>query len=548
MLAKKDDTTRFDRAVELAQKEIDEVFAADGRVTVIVAKLDASYLISQRMTKEDGDTLKGQLSDLTCSYGVGDIDGAMALAEDTLVLNPEAEVILYTATTYTNPGDVNVVNVSEEGEWNAAILSATATLEDGYYNFTVEVACYGSADKLVSLECEIAGYNGTLDTNKIILPSVEVETYGEETITVYYSVQALSDGYNSIAAPLGDNKFYSFTSAFFYLDVQDSFSEDNEFWIYGATRPTLKVQYYTATPNPFYSAILMSLSQNLKDDWNIEIKEMKSGDPALEGYDFYLFEGYSPKTLPTDGVVFLANPTETIVGSGFTLGRTVTIKNWSGDGASLNPGVDHEIMNYVNIDSFALTAYTTVNESDLDGYDVLMYYQSNPVFFVRNDSSAKTVVATYSVKTSTFNINYNLFIIMANVITYIFPRTFAENLYDCYDTVAFTPRGDELTLSHDGEALIECAPGESSDTEWYLTHYGTYTVTQTLLSGEKLEEKFYVTIPRDESNIDQTESAPFNLNRESIDRSYYDDLLIYFAAGLVALLFLEWLLHSLKGM
>lgn len=542
MRAETDGTTRFDRAVEMVRADAEEVFSRGGRVTVILAGHSAEYIV-QRLEQNESQLLDVAIKEgMECSYGVADIDGAMALAEETLIYNPEAEVVFFTGTQYSNPGkNVTVEYVSAEGEWNAAILDASASLEDGYYEFTVQVACYGAEDREIELKCEIRGVNGS--SGEISLPPAMVETYGNETITVHYSLSGGVNGYNTVSVPLEESyKIYSFEEMFVHIDEKDSLSLDNEYYVYGVTRPTLKVQYYTTTPNPFYSSILMAVSAELKD-WNIEVKEIRkdSGqEPALEGYDFYLFEGEQPDKLPTDGVVFMADPDKSL-GAGFTLGSPVTVPNWSGDGASLAPGIEHDIMNYVDINSLKLTQYTPVSESSLDNYDVLAYYQGNPVFFVRNEENSKIAVVTFSVKNSNFNIDFNYVLLMANVFTYFFPRTFDSSVYGCYDTVDFTPRGTELTVLHEDREML--ASGETSLT---LPTNGTYLVRQTLISGAKLDEKFYVTIPDSESNIAKIEPLLTNPYREDFERFDIDDLLVYFAGAMVALLFLERLLSTLR--
>lgn len=550
MLAEQDGTQRFERAVGLAKDEIEDVFAADGLVTVIVAGRQASYLFSQRVSKTESNELYSALEQLECTYGTGDVEGAMTLAEETLYFNPEAEVIFYTGTHYDNPGkNLTVTYVTEEEEWNAAILGATATLEDGYYTFEVQIACYGSADREIEVLCEATNVNGGVGVHS--LPEASVKTYDEETFTIIYSVDANADGYNSVAVSLSKDKIYSFDELYIRLNVSDSLSIDNEYYIYGANRPTIKVEYYTTTSNPFYPAILMAIAEdkNMKARWDIQIKEVRSGEPEIEGYDFYIFEGTMPKSLPTDGVVFMADP-DASLNAGFTLGSKVTVPNWSGDGASLAPGVEHPIMDYVNIESFALTSYTKIEENSLDGYEVLMYYEGNPVFFVRNEANSKIVVAAYSVRTSTLNINYNFIIMMVNVFNYYFPSTFSDSIYTCYDTVQLTPRGSELTVIHNDNVVLG---GSDSETEidfaeLQVNDYGTYVVRQTLISGAVVNEKFYVTIPAAESNITKTEAALTNLYKAEVDEFSYEDLLVYFAATLVGLLFLERLLQSREGL
>jgi hypothetical protein len=414
-------------------------------------------------------------------------------------------------------------------------------MEDNYYEFTVQLACYG-LDKTIDVYCELTNVNGGAGT--ATLPLASVDAIGDETMTVVYSVNSSSNGYNTTNILLDTLKIYSFDEMFVYILEDDAISTDNEYYVYGATRPTIKIEYYTTSPNPFYRATLRTLKSQLADTWSIEITEIKSGAPELEGYDFYLFEGTMPDKLPTDGVVLMANPDQG-ADAGFTVSRVVDISNYNGDGEKLAPGIEHPIMNYVDVDYLQVTQYAMVDEMSLDAdYQVLMYYQSNPVFFVRNTDTSKVGVIAFGVKNSTFNIQFFTQIILRNFFDYYFTSTFENTTYDIYDTISFTPRGTDLQVTYEGE---EQELTGVDGNELYVTKPGTYTVSQMLISGLPMEEKIYITIPKTESNITRTVDSLTNPYVERKDTFTFDDLLLYFAASIVALLFIEWLLQTREG-
>ena len=77
---------------------------------------------------------------------------------------------------------------------------------------------------------------------------------------------------------------------------------------------------------------------------------------------------------------------------------------------------------------------------------------------------------------------------------------------------------------------------------------GTYALTQTTDFGKKIEENVYVKIPSAESNVREVKDALAEPYIEEKKVKLYDDLLLYFAATLVALLFIEWWLQSRENM
>ena len=81
----------------------------------------------------------------------------------------------------------------------------------------------------------------------------------------------------------------------------------------------------------------------------------------------------------------------------------------------------------------------------------------------------------------------------------------------------------------------------------YVESFGTYTLRQQLISGEIVEEKFYAKVAASQSDITREDvlSVPFAANAA---QEIIEDLLVWFAAAIVALMFLEWALHSIEGL
>jgi hypothetical protein len=542
MRATYNNQTRFARAVSQVQQVVDDTFNDGGVVTIIVAGQEASYL-AQRATVADWQDVTEKLSSLECSYTTGDIDGAMDLAEDILLANDEAEVLFYTATHYTNEGKtVKVMDVSESNEWNVAILDAKAVMEDNFYTITVDVACYG-VDKSFEVYCEVANANNS--SNTVSLPVATVYCSQDKTQQVVYSSSIGGLGADAVPVVLTDNnKIYAFDSIYIHIDEADSIIDDNEYYIYGGNKPTIKIEYYSSDPNPFISDAISAVGIGLNSNWSFEIYEVKVGDePALEGYDFYFFEHTMPSTLPTDGIVFMLDPDKS-VGAGFTIEKIVSIKDWDGDGASLAAGVEHEITKYVDASELRLTQYTQIDESSLDGYDVLLYYQGNPVLFLKNEEQTKIAVMAFNIHYSTINLSGYFSILMGSFFDYFLPVTFEDGDYTVYDTIKLNARGTDLTVidTDNNQTTFESVPAD-----YYITAPGTYIFSQKLMSGEVVKERLYIKITSAESNTSKTVDVLQGPEVVKKDKTIYQDLIIYFAAAIVALLFIEWLLHSRAG-
>ena len=125
--------------------------------------------------------------------------------------------------------------------------------------------------------------------------------------------------------PMGkDECVSSYQDVHIYLNEEDNFAEDNSFNIFGGQKEVIRVQYFSTSPNIFFSSVMMNLQSLLADKWAIEFVEVKVGkEPEMKGFDFYIFEHAVPSTMPRDGVVLLADPTAVPSGAGFRLGGEI---------------------------------------------------------------------------------------------------------------------------------------------------------------------------------------------------------------------------------
>ena len=149
----------------------------------------------------------------------------------------------------------------------------------------------------------------------------------------------------------------------------------------------------------------------------------------------------------------------------------------------------------------------------------------------------------FSVHYSNIGIKPEYFVpLVFNLFETWIPATVIGNAFSVYEEVSLNARGQQLTVtstSLNNESIVFTQfPAVLS-----LDLPGTYTLTQTTDFGKTVEERIYVKIPAYESNIWSVEDTihdPFLIQ----EGQAYEDLTLYLAAALVALLFCEWLLHS----
>ncbi len=512
--------TRFDRAVDLVRSEAQEVFRAGGLMSVIVADSKSDFLV-QRIGAEQEDELYSALNELikedACSYGSADIGLAMSRAESVLAENAGAEVLFYTGNRYLDTGNVTVVDVSKPEEWNAAILNCSAEIVENYYTVTVEVASYGQSKDL-TVNCVAHGAN--YEKTELFMKKI-ARCENDEPLVITFDQS--------------DVLLYSYESLELYLEEDDAFSYDNRFYLYGGTKDVINVQYYSTLSNTFFSSMLLTLRDRLRPYWDLNIKEVREGSPAVEGFDFYIYEHTMPTVLPTDGVVFLADPDRAPGNAGLVFGDVV-----KGD-FQLVAGESHPIMNYVTPEKITVSQYTRVTLND--GFSPLMYCAGDPVLLVKNLPQTKMVVMPFSLNYSNLAALFVDFsALMSNIFDYFLPPTLTEYVFDVGESVTLRARGEYLNVTG---PIPEALQFKEFPQVLPLSVFGTYTLMQPLMTeGMFDEEQFFVKIPAAESNIvkvlDELETPYVEKLPDPLDR----DLLLYFAIALVALLFLEWWLQT----
>lgn len=548
MRATENGQTRFERAVYEVKDLIAEVDDADGVLTVIVAA-DEPRFLANSVSGDALDELDRALDALivpdafACTYGAADIDGAVDLAQTVLDDTSDAEVLLYTATEYIDKGNITVVDVSEVGEWNAAILSCDAALDENIYTFTVEVASYGR-DIELWLHLDVYGANSDPDSDIAGVPPVMLSTL----------VRCSNDNVQTVVFNTKNTEVsvYSYTSVHVYIEsISDSLDSDNNYYLYGGVKEPVKVQYYSNKANNFFAGWLMGAREILKSRWAIELTEVSSTadaplKPATEGFDFYIFEHEVPSIIPTDGVVLLVDLDKTPEGLGLTLGETVT-----GD-FTLGLGAVHQATNLITANNITITEYKRVLNY-YSGFEPLLYCGGDPIYLVCNEPELKVAILSLNLNKSNLSVLVDFPILMYNMFNYFLPSTASDPqsdtpkyVFDVGDSVTLNARGAALTVLGPDPDITE--PFTRLPENLVLKNPGQYTLTQTTLRGETVIESFYVKMPVSESNIvreaDSLKRVQINVRTKAVDT----DLMLYFAIALVVLLFLEWLLHSIEHM
>ena len=360
-------------------------------------------------------------------------------------------------------------------------------------------------------------------------------------------------------------KIQTYGSATVKVTRQDSDDDcnilDDMYTIYGSQREVIKLQYASAMPNVFMTAMISTIKSLYSDRWDIQLHEVQKGDDyAMEGYDFYIFEHSMPNLLPADGVVLLVNPDSAPVASNFTVGNEVKgEKDYYLHTEELNKDSKANlVMSGLSLENVTVRQYRQITTQV--GYDVLATVNGDPAVMVCNTTSTKMGVIAFSLHYSNLAIRKEWPMLMTNMISYFFPTMLETPNVEVGEDIVMNSMSQMLQVTYPIFVSAELANSVivDADRDWYFYDEagkgenfkvvfeasipGTYQISQLSYYGKNFTERVFVAIPTIESDIWRTSelTAPV---AEQYGTEYFEDWLLYLAAAIVFFLFAEWFLH-----
>lgn len=549
-------SSRFERAIEEIKINVEKAFLEDCTVSIILADNEPHY-IAYSVDKNSITDIEEALDSATCSFGTGDVEEALLMAQQRLYYHPSTKIYLYTGTDYGNMGTaLTVVNLADaQREWNVAILGCEVGVQDNEYVFNITVGAYGDVTARYTLSVDIKGannYDGQLKNFSLQVPvtfAVNANSSTHESVQTI-SVRATDLEYGGMIDWVFDT--YEEVSIEF-KGLRDSITDDNIFKVYGGYKDIINVQYWSAEPNVFWQLAINTLTSNMRRTRRISFKEIYEGQENADGpiqasnsgYDIYIFEHSIPqeiidKGLPKDGIIIIADPDETLAQFdeiGLTLGSRV---NFSTLTQLDSKGVSHSLLQYFNPANLGVTQYTRIASIDDSNFVPILYCDEDPVMLVKNTGSQKVVVMPFSINMSNFY-GRELMTFMYNLINYFMPYTLDGYDYTIGESAAVDCKGVSISVRSESgtTSTISRFP-----TQYTFTEIGTYTFT-TRFGLEKDNEirKVYVHMPSSESSLFNMSEFHILMNNEEVTGEMGTDIFLYFAIAMLVLLAVEWYLQ-----
>ena len=503
-------STRFQVAKDQIAAVIEEA-APGSQFTLVVAKENVTVVYERLTSQETALTL---LQEQETGYDEDTMELAISEAQQYFNANPGVKIAVYTDAEHSVNENIQLVNVAAAVD-NFGIDNVTYSFSGGKLNVVGDLVSYSTDDTL------------------------EVYLYvdgSEEPVASYMGVVAPgAPARFQLSCPLE-----SFASLRIELQVEDALAEDNEVYIYDVKSDAAYNAAIISDASLFLEMCLKAWGySNFVTISTEEFENELMGE--ISGYGLYIFDCYSPNKLPSDGAVWMINPTVSTNDTGFS----VQGSNEIGGPGMLDRSKSTSTMTRTLLEN------TTGNTIFISSYmrcslyrefTTLYSYQSNPVIFAgTNNFGNRQVVFAFDIHKSDIAMLPDFVVLMKNCMEYSFPDVIDASNYHVGDmAVVNVLTGCEAIRVESPKGNVSYLSTSVATTELALTEAGTYTITATI-DGNMRTFKLFAAMPESERAVESATSELI-VQGQATEGGFdglYDPLFILFIC-LAVIFALEW--------
>ncbi len=501
--------TRFDEGKAQIASVIEN--AMDGSVFSLAYAGDHTAMVFEGL--ENKEQALYLLSELAPADGAISLNDAVGHAQRYFNENSSALVHLITDKNYETVENMTLLNVGSDVE-NYAVSNVTYTYVDKILTVNGYVTSYVS-DEMLTTELYVNGGDTPVSMGTVVV------------------IQGLETPFQLTA------RVENFTDLSVRIPEEDGFMLDNRWDIYDVQSEN---SYNTliVSERPFFVESMLDALLNA----HMDIVSPEDYD-GKNGYGLYVFDSYTPETMPTDGAVWLINQKGSLADSGFSVQGELTftkaqiLEPSKSTSSALEPFVKD-----LTGDDIYVSAY--VKYGLYRNFTTLMSHNGNPVVFAgTNAFGNREVVFAFDIHNSNLPLLFDYTVLMRNLVEYSFPEIIKTTAYYCGDEVTINvpancesvridaPSGDSSYLSTD-TAVVRYVP----------TEVGEYTVTMNV-SNTQRQFKLYSAVNPEERNPMEDPGMALGLQGEATTggRDGQFDALMAVLIALAVIFVADWMVY-----
>lgn len=517
-MADEDGQTRFARAVEAVERDVDRL-PWGASVTVVLAG-DEAHVAANHVS--GGAELRAALESVSCGWGEGDVTGAAALCQKMLDEGSISTVRLYTDTAYEQAEGLEIVSLCSEDEWNVSV-GALKTVGSIYGTaFETTVQSFGRSANV--------GFELIVDGKVRSIEEIELSVNGQKqnAQTVY-----CPEG-EALNISLLLRQVYDFEEVSVRACVEDGLAQDNAAQIIRQVNYPAHVLLVGENPYFWQKALeaFPRVELTTARDWR---------DAALEGYDVYAFDGCLPDKLPQDGAVWLLNPPRSPREIGVVLGERLMGTYVKDARADVELGI--RLTHGLTLRDVAVARFQEMTaQGALE--NVLLCGEMPVMAAGTNARGCMQMVMPFDIQESSLPLLPDFVVLVSNMLDASVPVLLSADLVDC-GTIVYPqphPLCSRLFLQTPDMRLEALSPEQIANGV-FVDRPGSYTLMQEV-RGQQQAVRFAAQVPQVERTVHnapqklvlaqgkQMESDPAHM------RVFYPARAI--AAVLLLLLLAEW--------
>ena len=517
-----DGVSRFDVAKEEILEVIDS--AKDGSTFTVVFVGDTTETVIEK--SDNPSKVADRIAALSPSGATVSYTEAIGIAQGYFDANPALRTYLVTDTDYAESENITVINVARNE--NNISIEDVKYVKSGKSTVIVsgKVVSYG-ADRLVDLEV----YS---NDSAEALASTKVQAFNGEIVSFTFTLD-ISEFY-SITVKTPTEDAYALDNMAVVYDVE---SENSYNALLVSDAPFLVETAINAVSNADLTVVSV-------ESYKAEEERLAASDKTVSGYSLYVFDGYTPKSLPTDGSVWFLGVDANVEGSGFSVQGEVVLEE-GGDLITLTTSTTSTVRK--------LTAGMVGSDISIAKYmkcglysnfTTLYTYRGNPVVFTgMNSYGNREVVFAFNIHDSNMPLLIDYLVLLGNLLDYSFPEVIETTEYYCGDTAQINViSGCESIRVQSPDGQIVYTDISSAVSEFELTEVGEYKIIVNVSGAERPAYYVYSAVPKEERVASNSHDYIGIVGEASETGSdgRYDPLTLLFV--LAAVLFTaEWMVY-----
>ncbi len=503
--------TRFDLGKERIAELIED--SANGSAYTLVYAGESTGVLYENL--EDRDQALSILKETELSAMATGFADAKNAAQKCFDERPASKIYLVTDKGYESLENVELISLSSTLE-NYAVAEIKQATEGGKLVVSGQVCSYQSDAELSLLLEVINGSAVKTETQTVSVAKGEEKEFRFETENL------------------------AFESIRVRVENEDALPIDNESVYYGVTT-SQEGSILIVSDDPFFLQSALNSVYGGEVVSTVTTKEYQTG---TSGYQLYVFEGYSPEVLPTDGAVWFINPLSSVIGSGF---------NVQGSEKLASPGIleyststatrVQALLKGTNKDDIAVGEY--VKCSFNRSFYTLLSYDGNPLLFAgTNSQDNREVVFAFDLHKSNLILQFDHIVLIKNLLDFTFPAMLEKTSYYCGESVDVNVLANCKSIRVDTPSgnIVYLSVG-SDLAQFTATEVGRYKITQ-MVEGVPHTVYAYGNLPKEERASTVNEGA-FAISGTPVEErrdGRYDDLIILFII-LAAIFIADWAVY-----